>query len=141
MGRAYRLAGAIVGVDGDGGDEHYLVGNTKQPCDWGAHGFEPPVEIDATKRPFVRLARAGDVTLDGTCLALDGEGETLARTLADRFLVARNGSVSERLWRLVVGLGDPDAEPPADGVVDARWLGAMPPAIWNVVRDTVLRCV
>ena len=137
MGRAYRLAGAIVA---ETGAEHYLVGNTKQPCDYRAHGFEPPVEVDPTKRPFVRLARAGEVKLEGTFLELDRDGEDLARTLADRFLIERNGSVSERLWRLVVGLGNPDAEPP-DGSVDARWLGAMPPAIWKVIREAVLRCV
>jgi hypothetical protein len=138
MGRAYRLAGAIVA---ETGADHYLVGNTKQPCDYRAHGFEPPVELDATKCPFVRLVRDGQVKLGGAYLELDGEGEELAGTLADRFLIDRNGSVSERLWRLVVGLGDLDADPPALAAVDARWLGAMPPGIWKLVRDTVLRCV
>jgi hypothetical protein len=138
MGRAYRLAGAIVA---ETGGEHYLVGNTKQPCDFRTCGFETPVEVDATSRPFVRLARAGDVKLAGVFLELDREGEDFARTLADRFLIERNGSVSERMWRLVVGLGDPDANLPTDGAVDARWLGAMPPALWKIVRDTVLRCV
>jgi len=137
MGRAYRLAGAIVA---ETHEEHYLVGNTKQPCDFLAHGFEPPAQVDATTRPFARLARAGHVKLGGTFLELDREGEDLARTLADRFLIERNGSVSERLWRLVVGLGDPDANPP-DAGVDARWLGATPCGIWKVVRDAVLRCV
>ena len=41
-------------------------------------------------------------------------------------LIERNGSVSERLWRLVMR-ADPDGdEPPAEAVVDARWLGEMP---------------
>lgn len=146
MGRAYRLAGAIVA---ETSGEHYLVGQTKQPCDYRAHGFEAPPEPpggEASTRPFARLSPAreregaGDAKLGGTCLEIDCEGEDLARMLADRFLIARNGSVSERLWRLVVGGGDPDAELPSDAVVDARWLGAMPSAIWAVVRDTVLRC-
>jgi hypothetical protein len=138
MGRAYRLAGAIVA---ETGAEHYLVGNRKQPCDFGAHGFERPVEVDAMKRPFVRLAHAGEVRLAGTFLVLDLEGEELALTLAERFVIERTGSVSERLWRMVVGFGDPDADPPAGATIDARWLGAMPPGIWKVVRDAVLRCV
>jgi|HubBroStandDraft_1064217.scaffolds.fasta_scaffold1133281_1 hypothetical protein len=138
MGRAYRLAGAIVA---ETGDEHYLVGSTKEPCDFRAHGFESPVEIDAKSRPFVRLPRAGEARLAGTFLELDAEGEDLPRTLADRFLIERNGSVSERLWRLVVCLGDADADPPREAAVDARWLGAMPSSIWKLVRDSVLRCV
>jgi hypothetical protein len=137
MGRAYRLAGAIVA---ETRGEYFLVGNTKEPCDFPAHGFELPVEIDAMKRPFLRLSRAGDVRLAGAFLELDQEGERLAGALADRFVIDRTGSVSERLWRLVVGSGDPDAETPS-GAVDARWLGAMPPAVWKVVRDSVLRCV
>jgi hypothetical protein len=48
-------------------------------------------------------------------------------------VIERNGSVSERLWRLV--LGDAPAE-----VVDLRWLGQMPLQVWQVVRDTVLKC-
>jgi len=137
MGTAHRLAGAIVAGSAE---DHYLVGSTKQPCDFAAHGFEAPVELDAMKRPFVRLARAGEVTLPGLFLELGLEGEDLARLLAARFLIERNGSVSERLWRLVAGGGDPDADLPIEGPVDARWLGAMPPGIWRIVRDTVLRC-
>lgn len=137
MGRAYRLNGAIVAVSkGD----YFLVGNTKSPCDLASHGFERPVEIDAMKRPFVRLSRVGDVKLDGAWLEIDRDGDELARTLADRFLIERNGSVSERLWRLVVGRGDPEADA-SEGAIDARWLGAMPSGVWKVVRDTVLRCV
>jgi hypothetical protein len=139
MGRVYRLKGAIVAQSGN---DFFLVGNTKEPCDFAAHGFETPVEIDALKRPFVRLSRSGsEVKLAGAFLGMDLEGEDLARALADRFLIARNGSVSERLWRLVVADGDVNAEPKAEGEVDARWLGAIPQAVWQTVRETVLRCV
>jgi hypothetical protein len=139
MGRAHRLAGAIVA---ESGGELFLVGNTKEPCDFAAHGFEKPVEIDAMKRPYVRLARAGEVRFSsGPSLDLDLEGEPLARALADRFVIERNGSVSERLWRLVLSGGDPDADPPKAGSVDARWLGQMPQPVWKLIRETVLRCV
>jgi hypothetical protein len=132
------LAGAIVA---ESGGDFFLVGNTKAPCDFAAHGFETPVEIDALTRPFVRLGRSGEPKLPGVYLEIDLEGEVLARALGERFLIERNGSVSDRLWRLVVGQGDPDADLPEVGPVDARWLGAMPQAVWKVVRDTVLRCV
>jgi hypothetical protein len=137
MGRAYRLSGAIVAeTDGD----YYLVGNTKEPCDFPAHGFETPAEIDAKKRPFVRLGQSGDVALDGVYLEVDREDEDLARWLAASFVIERTGSVSERLWRLVVCFGDPDADVPEEGAVDARWLGNTPEGIWKIVREAVLRC-
>jgi hypothetical protein len=90
--------------------------------------------------PAVRLARCGTPALAAPVLELDVEGEPLTRLLADAFVIARTGSVSERLWRLVIGLSDDsdDDDPPA--VIAARWLGEMPPAVWRIVRDTVLRC-
>jgi hypothetical protein len=72
---------------------------------------------------------------------MDLESEELASTLAHRFVIERNGSVSERLWRLVLHRGDTDAEDEPEGVVDARWLGEMPAPIWQVIRDSVLRCL
>jgi hypothetical protein len=141
MARVSRLAGAIL-ADTEG--EFFLVGNTKRPCDWRAAGFAPPVALDALVAPYVRLARARETTavaVAGPWLAVAVEGEELARRLAARFLIERNGSVSDRLWRLVLR-ADPDAEePPPDTVVDARWLGDVPAPIWEIVRERVLRCL
>jgi hypothetical protein len=141
MARVGRLAGAIL-AETEGG--YFLVGNTKRPCDWRAAGFEPPGDLDATARPFVRLARAPAapaVEVAGPWLEVPVEGEELARGLAARLLIDRNGSVSDRLWRLVLR-GDPDAEdPPRDAVVDARWLYEVPAPIWDIVRAQVLRCL
>jgi hypothetical protein len=139
MARVGRLAGAILA---ETGGDYYLVGNPKQPCDWRAAGFEPPVEVDERSdvRPAVRLARCGVPVLAAPVLELDVEGEPLARLLADAFVIARTGSVSERLWRLALGQSDDsdDVDPPA--AIAARWLGEMPPAVWRIVRDAVLRC-
>lgn len=136
MARVGRLAGAILA---ETGGDYYLVGNPKQPCDWRAAGFEPPVEIDARVRPAIRLARAGQPVLAPPVLALDVEGEALARVLGDSFVIPRTGSVSERLWRLVIGQTEDDDAVVPD-VVPARWLAEVPPPIWQIVRDAVLRC-
>jgi hypothetical protein len=147
VARVGRLAGAIVA---ETGGDHFLVGNPKQPCDWPAAGFEPPGELDARVRPVVRLLRCGTPVLAGPVLELELEieGEPLARLLADRLVIARTGSVSERLWRLVTGQsnaldelddpGDAAAAPPT--TIPARWLGELPAAVWQIVRDAVLRC-
>jgi len=137
MARVGRLAGAIVV---ETGGEHYLVGHPKQPCDWRAAGFEPPGELD-TARPLARLQSCGAPVLAPPVLALDVElgGEPLAQQVADRLVIARTGSVSERLWRLAIGADELDAAPPPD-IIPARWLGELPAAIWQIVRDTVLRC-
>jgi hypothetical protein len=138
MARVGRLAGAILA---ETAGDYYLVGNPKQPCDWRAAGFEPPAEIDARARPAVQLARCGAPALAAPVLVLELEGEALPRLLADAFVIPRTGSVSERLWRLVIGqpdASDDESRPP--DVVAARWLGEMPPAVWHIVRDAVLRC-
>jgi hypothetical protein len=136
MARAGRLAGALL-AETQG--EFYLVGNTKQPCDFARAGFERPPEFDARTQPFVRLARSGPAELESPLLLLEVEGEALPRLLARTFLIERTGLVSERLWRLVIGASDEgDALPAA--VTQARWLGEVPAAIWGVVREAVLRC-
>jgi hypothetical protein len=136
MARVGRIAGAILA---ETGGRYFLVGNTKMPCDWAAAGFEPPVEIDALKRPYLALVRIGSVDI-GPHLTLELEGEDLARRLSECFVIRRTGSVSERLWRLVVG-GDEEDDAPAAQTIEARWLGEMPVRVWQVVQDTVLRCV
>jgi hypothetical protein len=69
------------------------------------------------------------------------DGEALAQLLAQRLLIVRNASVSDRLWRLIL-CPDPqaDVEIPATAVIDARWLVEMPLLLWQIVRDAVLKC-
>jgi hypothetical protein len=139
MARAARLAGAILA---ESREEYFLIGLTKEPCDFRAAGFEPP-HTPAGAPWFVKLAVSGRerVVLPPPLLTFAIEGEALAHTLAERFVIERNGSVSERLWRLVLAGGDPDEDEDPSESVDARWLGEMPAPFWRIVRDTVLRCL
>ncbi len=131
MATVGRLAGALLA---ETRGEYFLVGGTKEPCDWHAAGLVAPEGLDdELRQPFVALSARGTVNVPVPRLRLTVEGEELAHVLAGRFLIARNGSVSERLWRLVVGESDDE--------VDARWLGEIPEAVWDVVRDAVLRCL
>jgi hypothetical protein len=127
MARVGRLSGAMLVHTGS---EFYLVGDTKVPCNWAAAGFEPPGET---------AARPASLTVATPYLTLELEGEPLARLLAERLVVQRTGSVSERLWRLITSASEDDDEPAAE-VTDARWLGEIPLPLWQIVRDTVLRC-
>jgi hypothetical protein len=120
MARVGRIAGALLI---ESGESWFLVGNPKEPCDL-IEG-----NLDA---PFVRALAVSGFELNGSWWIVDGEGEALAREIAQRLVIERNGSVSERLWRLITD--------GAQGEVDARWLTAMPMRVWQVVRDTVLRC-
>jgi len=134
MARVGRLAGAILAeTQGD----YFLIGNTKEPCDFAAHGFHP-VDIDTQRRPYVRLSVTGQVEISSLCLTVDAEGERLAQLMAQRFLIERTGSVSERLWRLVCHPTGDEESPAKD--LDASWLARIPSPIWQVVRDAVLRC-
>ena len=137
MARVGRLAGAILMQSHEA---YFLVGNTKEPCDFAAEGFELPGEIDPAVCRYTKLVPRRVVDIRQPLLVFELEGEALAAALSERLLIERNGSVSERLWRL---LFDPSGEedPPANGVIDARWLTEMPTELWAIVRDTVLRCL
>jgi hypothetical protein len=139
--RLSRLAGALL-LAGDG--SWFLIGNTKEPCDWAAVGFERPAEGDAATLRVRRLIPVSDEpSLEPAALSIHINGqpiETIAQLLADRLLIRRNASFSERLWRIVIGASDehPTA-PPAD--VDVTWLISMPERVWEIVRDTALKCL
>ncbi|MDH5674396.1 MAG: precorrin-3B C(17)-methyltransferase [Myxococcales bacterium] len=137
MSRVGRLGGAIL-AETEG--RYFLVGNLKQPCDFEAAGFEAPTqEITGLEPGYIELQAESEIRLSEPHLALELEGEALAQVLADRFIIARNGSVSERLWDLV--MQPDDLLPPPEGpAVPARWLGEIPKEIFGIVRDQVLRC-
>lgn len=135
-----RLAGAIL-LENAG--QFFLVGNTKQPCDWQQAGFEKPAEVDAVKQAFIPLLPVRAITVEGQHLFVDStnySAEALAQMLADRFLIRRNGSVSERLWRIVTGETDENGAA-AEKEIDASWLISMPDRIWEIVRDAALKCL
>jgi len=142
MAHVTRLGGAILAHSGE---SYFLVGDLKEPLDFAAAGFAAPGERDLRTTPYIRLAplAAGGAPALPTAepvLDLALEGEALARKLADCFVIRRNGSVSERLWRLVT---ESSARLAAEGgreVIDGRWLGATPEEVWEAVRDSVLRC-
>ncbi|CAE6778046.1 Precorrin-3B C(17)-methyltransferase [Nitrospira defluvii] len=136
MAKVGRLAGAIL-AETEG--QFFLVGNPKEPCDFVAVGFENPGVIDALTCPFIKLSAIRPVQVPQPYLTMTVEGDALARLLVDRFVIQRNGSVSDRLWRLVTDPQQEHRAAPA-GVIDARWLGEIPAEIWRIVRETVLKC-
>ena len=133
MAHIGRLAGAII-VESEG--NYYLLGDTKEPCDFQQYGFTAPdKERLVTEIPFIKLEGklVGDFPTPNLQVPL--EGEPLLKKLVTTFLIYRNGSVSERLWGLV--LESSDLSQPS---IPAPWLATMPDDIWDVVRDTLLRC-
>lgn len=137
--RMTRLAGAILL---EAGQSVFLIGNTKEPCNWAEAGFAAPEEIDAVRHPFIPLTPVCASQIEGPCIRLEC-GATpagLAELIAARFLIARNGSVSDRLWRLVTGQTDLPASLHNQDI-DGTWLVGIPDAVWMIVRDAVLRCV
>ena len=132
MAKIGRLAGAFLC---ETQNTFYLVGNLKEPCDFAACGFEKPSdEIDALQRPFVRLTATRSITLSAPVLKVELEGEALAKTVSERLVIQRNGSASERLWRVLVHGQENAAE------IEARWLTEVPSHVWQIVRETVFKC-
>ena len=142
MNRVARLGGALLLESGDG---HFLIGDLKRPCDFAAAGFHPPAApLDPLVRPFIALEAAGPLAVPGPWLDLGDQthGAMLAQRLAQRFVITRNGSVSDRLWRLILS-PDPETDDdpvPETAVIDARWLAEIPAPLWQIVRDAVLKC-
>ncbi|HWE27736.1 MAG TPA: precorrin-3B C(17)-methyltransferase [Polyangia bacterium] len=121
MARVGRYKGAIVV---DVGGAQWLVGNPKEPC------AEVPDTVEA---PYVRALTTTVPLVPG--FVVDGDdGAALASALAGKLVIARNGSVSERLWRLVRGEAQGCGEP------RLQWLADIPQPIWDIVREQVLRC-
>jgi hypothetical protein len=116
----------------------FLVGDTKVPCDWQAAGFAPPPQRDVIQERFVQLEVRGAPSFSGTTLSLPLEGREAAREIGERLTVSRNGSVSERLWALV--LGEDELDQPTGRTIPSAWLCETPVAVWNVVREAVLKC-
>lgn len=56
--------------------------------------------------------------------------EELAAIVRARLVITRNDSVSERLWRLIT----------CDKLTQVDWLIETPAPVWEIVRDSVLRC-
>jgi hypothetical protein len=135
-----RLAGAIL-LERDG--EFFLIGNTKTPCDWNAEGFVAPAEVDAIKQPVLPIASNDNSTPVSPILTVrDSElsSEAIAQILANRFLIRRNGSVSERLWRIIIGENDESTATP-ELPIRVDWLISMPSHVWEIVRETALKCL
>lgn len=137
--RITRLAGAILL---ETGETYFLIGNTKEPCNWAEAGFLAPEKIDAVHHPFLPLTPVRAVQVGAPCIRMECgiPPAGLAELIAARFVIARNGSVSDRLWRLVTGETDLTASGHKQDI-DGTWLAALPDSIWGIVRDAVLRCV
>jgi len=137
MAMVGRLGGAILAQTAD---RYFLVGDLKEPVDFAAHGFINPGERDVKVQPYVELKRNSEAfDWSPPLMVMELDGEALAAKLASLFVIRRNGSISERLWSLV---SEHSSLEPSAGreVTNARWLGATPDEVWEIVRDGVLRC-
>jgi len=132
VSKIYRLAGAILA---ETNGEYYLVGELKEPCDFEKHGFEKPSESDPDQPvKYKKLKRLGLVSVEEERLEMETQGEELAELLFNRFVIPRNYSVSDRLWRVVT-------VKKKNGITDARWLEQMPNEVWEIVRENILKCL
>jgi hypothetical protein len=129
-----RIAGGMIA---ETRGEYFLIGELKEPCDFARIGFqEPRVSEENHRILYQKLQVTGPIVLEAEeYLEMETRGEDLARLLYKRFVVPRNNSVSNRLWNAVI------CEKDAQGRVDARWLERMPDGIWDIVRDSLLRCL
>jgi len=132
MTKIGRFHGAVL-IETSG--EYFLVGDLKEPADFSAAGFVEPEEISPLENKYVSLQVNGEVTVSAPEFVCDQSGEPFLESVFHRLVIKRNGSVSMRLWRLLLDADESDSEAP-----DISWLFAMPEEIWEIVQDQVLRC-
>src|SRR5262249_7301008 len=133
MARVGRLAGAILA---ETAGRYFLVGDLKEPCDYAGAGLEPPRDRGVRGQPYCELTPPPPGAPAPPVPTVKLEGHAPAQRLAAFLVIKRNGSVSERLWRLIT---QPDRHEAA-AEIDAGWLATIPPEVWQIVQESVLRC-
>ena len=142
MSTVARIGGALL-LASEG--RFYVVGEPKRPIDWAAEGFERPPHVDrpttSERIPWFALDRSPGAgpprpLAAGPRLAFPKEGLAACDALHAFLTIRRNGSVSERLWQLVIESSNLDGDE-----ADGRWLAVVPLPVWEIVRDGVLTCV
>lgn len=136
LGWIARLAGGIVFRSGT---RYFLVGDLKEPCSFEEFGFQQPKREGTADRQWVELHQLEpprEIRLDFN-IAIGLVGESGAQEVYRRFAIYRNSSISERLMNLVNEVSPRGRD---GSVIDASWLSDTPQAVWDMVRDTVLKC-
>ncbi len=131
MGEIGRLAGAVLARSGE---RWFLVGEPKVPLDLAAHRLREVGRLRHGEHEIVELTRDETGARDPLALpfTMPLEAEALARRLHDVFVITRNNSVSERLFRFLDGA--------QRGSPDLTWVALAPPEAIALIRDGLLRC-
>lgn len=115
--------------------EYFLVGDLKEPADFAAAGFAEPDEISPLENKYIPLHINGKIEIAAPEFVCGQSGSELLESIFHRLVIKRNGSVSMRLWNLLLDTDKSDSNIP-----DISWLFSMPDEIWEIVQDQILRC-
>ena len=140
MALVSRLGGSLLVKSSS---RYFIVGELKRPVDWSAEGYQPPAHLsagqedDCQRLPWFEVSGCPAPGHE-VCISLGGahDSHTLCDELHKRLTIRRNGSVSERLWDLVMD----HSRSTAEGHIDGTWLVDTPMAVWDMVRESMLRC-
>lgn len=138
LGWIARLCGAIV-FRSEG--HYFLIGELKEPCVFEEYGFELPQREGTADRHWVEL-RLKDPCVQSKLnfsVALNFSGPLGANQVYRSFAIYRNSSISERLMNLVLDVS-PRFQLKEQEMIDARWLSGLPFSIWQMIRDSILKC-
>lgn len=133
MTKLGRLHGAIL-IEID--NQYFLVGDLKEPADFEAAGFADPGEILPLQNHFIALSVNGKIKISEHEFTCKQSGDEFLEKAFHRFVIKRNGSVSNRLWNLLLNTQGRNVT-----VSDISWLFEMPDSVWEIVQDQILRCV
>ena len=121
-------------------DKFYIIGETKEPFDFTSMGLSNPQALGESP---IRLLEQIDTTNPwetASCHYIIHQTDQPFQEYLDRlseiFIIRRNSMISERIWELVARIEEPIPE----DFWPAGWLFDSPEMVWDIVRDTMLRC-
>lgn len=129
------LEGSLLFFDGE---KYFQIGDFKNPCDLSEYGFsESEVYQPGKVKELKKISEGNQKTK--AIIITEGKGVEAAFDLYQKYAITRNNSISKRIVRSVE---ENSSKVLYNGEVltDARWLAGMPQALWENVREGLLKC-
>jgi precorrin-3B C17-methyltransferase len=120
-------------------EKYFLVGEFKEPCLLNDHGFKEIEQKNETHVYNIELLdKIKNPEIEYSFISAELK-ENLLLDLSLKWIIKRNGSVSERLTGLIKDHSS-SVIYKKKKYIDITWLAQMPTSVWGIVRENILKC-
>ena len=133
-------------------NDYYLISDIKEPCSFSDFGFQevPKEQVNQMAQlKYIKLIVENNQKIQEkfqnecsfTATFCASNPEEVLTNIYERLTIERTGLISERLCDLILdaSLEEQDVFNSSENI-DITWLLEMPYAIWQIVKDEILRC-